>query len=156
MLFQLKDGEHLNLDWEDRIPKKSEILSLFEKYPVKFAYLFGSSVKKRRGPLSDIDFAIYLDPELSKYQRHLFRLKLISRIEELISSLKIDLVILNDTSILFTDQILRQGVCFYNIAASEKQRFEEYILSRSLDFKIFAKRFNQWQARAVIGINKDD
>lgn len=155
-LFHLKDDDQMNLTWEERIPKKTEILSLLEQYPVRFAYLFGSSVRKRRGPLSDIDFAIYLDPELSKYKRHRLRLKLISRITDLISNPKVDLVVLNDTSILFTDQILRQGVCFYNADPYGKQQFEEYILSRSLDFKIFAKRFDQWQADALIGINKDD
>jgi predicted nucleotidyltransferase len=139
------------LNPEDNIPKKSEILSLFKQYPIKFVYIFGSLVQRKKGPLSDIDISIYLNPELTTYQRHRLRLELISHIKDLIPSPEIDLVILNDLNILFADKILRKGICIYNIDPWEKQQFEEYILSRSLDFKTFSRQFDEWQAQALIG-----
>jgi predicted nucleotidyltransferase len=46
---------------------KNQIISVLEnKESIVFAYLFGSSATKTSTPMSDIDIAIYLNPNINK------------------------------------------------------------------------------------------
>lgn len=45
---------------------KRFLKDIFAKYPVEFAYLFGSLARGEDGPLSDADIAVYLKRRLSK------------------------------------------------------------------------------------------
>ena len=73
---------------------KSEIKSLksiFRAFPqVKLAYLFGSAAKEEIGPLSDYDFAVYLNEKDPK-KRFTIRLKLLNRLIQKLKTEKITL-----------------------------------------------------------------
>ena len=134
----------------------SKIESIFQDYPIKFGYIFGSIISNIRTPLSDIDLAIYLDQSIDDYERHRTRLKLLVRLEELFSSSKVDLVVLNDSPLLISEQIIRTGVSIFIQDPLLRQKYEENITKYSLDFKVFAQKYNEWQVKAVQGINPND
>ena len=134
---------------KDEIPHLEEITSLMRKFSVKFAYVFGSFIQNQRGPLSDIDLAIFLEPRLSKYQRHRRRLELHALLEELLVPEQVDLVVLNDIGLLLADRIVRQGISFYIYDEAVKQQFEEAIIIRGLDFRHFAEQFDRWQSQTL-------
>jgi predicted nucleotidyltransferase len=73
-----------------------ENLKFFLKdYPqIKLAYLFGSKASGEEGPLSDYDFAFYLD---EKDEKKMFGLKfaLMDELGRFLKSDKVDVVILN-------------------------------------------------------------
>jgi uncharacterized protein len=76
-----------------QIGKKLE--NIFEKYPsVKLVYFFGSRAVGHAGPMSDYDFAVYLE---EKDKKKMFNLKfcLMDEISRELKAEKIDVVILN-------------------------------------------------------------
>lgn len=72
-----------------------QIKSIFENYPaIKLGYFFGSKATHRDGPLSDYDFAVYVD---KKDKKEMFELRLIlmDKLGNLLKTDKVDVVILN-------------------------------------------------------------
>lgn len=61
---------------------------------VKLAYVFGSQATGKTGPLSDYDFAVYLD-EKDKAKMFDIRLKLMAQLGLLLKTDAVDLVVLN-------------------------------------------------------------
>ncbi len=75
-----------------------ELENLFQSHPeVKLVYLFGSQATGNTGPLSDYDFALYLDPEMA--EPDMFDLKFIiqDKLSRKLKTDKVDLIILNLT-----------------------------------------------------------
>jgi len=125
------------------------VVSIFEEYPIDFAYIFGSSIKQEVGPLSDVDLAVYFNSKIPQYDRHKNRLDLISRLESIFTPVKVDLIVLNDSNYLLADEIMRTGQCIVDKKPRVKQQFTEYIITRSLDFKPFANKFDKWQYESI-------
>jgi predicted nucleotidyltransferase len=96
---------------------------------VKFAYLFGSSVRGETGPLSDIDIAVFLDGRVSPFD---FRLRLSASLAQALGSEHFDLVTLNDAPLLLKYEVVRGG----RVIKEEKNKrvaFETKVLSEYLD-----------------------
>jgi len=120
--------------------------SLFLKYPqVKLVYLFGSQASQKTGPLSDYDFAFYLE---EKDKKKLFDLKLdlISSLSRILKTDNIDVVILNEVeSPELKYNIIKEGKLIYEI---EPYRLlvEPRILNDYFDFHYLLLRFNLTKA----------
>ena len=115
------------------------------KSQIKLVYLFGSQVSQKTGPLSDYDFAFYID---EKDKKKLFDLKLnlISKLSQLLKSNKIDVVILN---------MVESPELKYNIIKDGKLIFERepyriliepQILNSYFDFHNLLLRYNLTKA----------
>jgi predicted nucleotidyltransferase len=63
---------------------------------VKLAYFFGSRSQGTEGPLSDYDFAVYVD-ERDALRAHDIRVRLMERICQVVRSDRVDVVMLNTT-----------------------------------------------------------
>lgn len=76
----------------------SNLKRIFEKFPqVKLAYFFGSQAEGKAGPLSDYNFAVYV--ETARKSKSLdIRLRLMDQIGRLLRSDKVDVVLLNDVA----------------------------------------------------------
>jgi uncharacterized protein len=104
---------------------------IFEHYTrVKLVYFFGSKARGDEGPLSDYDFAVYLD-EKNAEQRFQIRLELISKLSKHLGTDKIDLCILNDIeapelkySIIFEGKLIYEREPFKVLI--EPKIFNEY------------------------------
>jgi predicted nucleotidyltransferase len=71
--------------------------SIFKSYSeVKLVYLFGSRAACKASPLSDYDFAVYLDTKDRK-RMYEIRFELFDKISRLLKTNKVDIVILNLT-----------------------------------------------------------
>jgi len=118
-----------------------KIKSIFKTYPkVKLAYFFGSKVKNNGGPLSDYDFAIFLD-EKNKEKMFETKFALADKISRLLKTDKVDVVILNTTeSPEIKYNIIREGKLIY-----EKEPFkillEPKILNEYFDFHILLSKY---------------
>jgi predicted nucleotidyltransferase len=102
---------------------------LAQNSQVKFAYLFGSSVRGETGPLSDIDIAVFLDGRVSPFD---FRLRLSASLAQALGSEHFDLVTLNDAPLLLKYEVVRGG----RVIKEEKNKrvaFETKVLSEYLD-----------------------
>lgn len=117
------------------IDNLGKIKEIIEKYPaIKLAYIFGSQATKTAGPLSDYDFAVYLD---ERDVKKIFELK-IDLINELSKTLKTDKV---DVVVLSTSEapelkynIIKDGKLIYEYEPY-KVLVEPRILNEYFDFR---------------------
>ena len=118
------------------------LVSVFEKYQeVKLVYLFGSRATGKTGPLSDYDFAIYLD-EKSSVKRFDIKLKLLAEISLKLKTDNVDLVVLNDTeSPELKYNIIKDGILLLQ-REPFKVVIEPQILSEYFDFHDLLLRYH--------------
>jgi len=77
--------------------KLKDLISIFKTVSeVKLVYLFGSQAGGEVSPLSDYDFAVYLDTK-DKKRMYEIRFELFDKISRLLKTDRIDIVILNLT-----------------------------------------------------------
>lgn len=72
-----------------------KIKEIFESYPeIKLAYFFGSQVSGQTGPLSDYDFAIYMNERDAK-KTFAIKVDLMDKIGHFLKTDRIDIVVLD-------------------------------------------------------------
>ncbi|MFQ6049887.1 MAG: nucleotidyltransferase domain-containing protein [Candidatus Paceibacterales bacterium] len=113
-----------------------KLRSIFKLYPkVKLVYFFGSKAQKESGPLSDYDFAVYLD-EKDKKKIFETKLKLLNQISDVLKTDKVDIVVLNTAEA----PELKYNIIKYGELIFEKKPFkvlvEPRILNEYFDFRI--------------------
>lgn len=123
-----------------------KLQGLFQRYPaVKLVYLFGSQATGNTGPLSDFDFAIFLDGA-NQIEMGDIQLALMADLAGHLQSDKIDLVVLNSTeSPELKYNIITQGKLIY-----EQEPFrvvvEPRILNEYFDFYYLLKKLGLTRA----------
>ena len=128
-----------------QIPIK-ELIAIFKINPaIKLVYFFGSKAIGKQGPMSDFDFAVYLD-ENDKNRIIDDRLSLMNKLSRLLKTDKIDIVILNTVQgSELKYNIISQGKLIY-----EKQPFrvivEPKILNEYFDFHYLLSKYKLTKA----------
>ncbi|HLD30652.1 MAG TPA: nucleotidyltransferase domain-containing protein [Patescibacteria group bacterium] len=118
------------------------IIPIFKKYPqIKLAYFFGSRAEKTEGPMSDYDFAVYLD-EKDKNKMSEIKFFLADKIGLALQTDKIDIVILNTAeSSELKYNIIKDGILIHE-KEPYKMIVEPKILNEYFDFYSMLKRHN--------------
>jgi len=118
------------------------LIPVFEKYSeVKLVYLFGSRATGRIGPLSDHDFAIYLDEKDAKKRSEL-KLNIISEITKSLKTDNVDLVVLNDIDAPeMKYNVIKDGILILQVEPF-KVIVEPRILNEYFDFHSLLLRHN--------------
>lgn len=106
---------------------------------VNLAYLFGSTVRGEANCLSDIDIAVLFDDTLLQNEAFDLQLELMNGLTGLLKTDNVDLVVLNDSPLLLTYNIIRNGII---LKSDEPLRvkFETKIMSRYLDERYHIQR----------------
>ncbi|OIP22670.1 nucleotidyltransferase [bacterium CG_4_10_14_0_2_um_filter_33_32] len=125
-----------------------KIKEIFSQYPqVKLVYLFGSQARKNIGPLSDYDFAMYLD-EKNSIKMYDLQYIILAKLSRLLKTDQIDIVILNLTN----KPALKYNIITEGILILEKEYFktliEPRILNEYFDFRDSLIRHNLTKAGA--------
>ncbi len=76
---------------------------------VQFAYLFGSHATGRITPMSDVDFALRFQDELSAWERLQLRLRVMAWFGEILQRNDIDVADLNEADEVLRYQVLKHG-----------------------------------------------
>ncbi len=120
----------------------SDLNKLFSQYQeIKLVYLFGSQAKNQEGPLSDFDFAVYLETNDLQRKKDIV-LELNSKLSLLLKTNKLDLVIINNvSSSLLKFNILKDGKLIYE-KIPYRLIVEPKILDNYFDFQVFQKIHN--------------
>ena len=138
--------------------KKSNVVkklrSLIDTIPeVDFAYLFGSFAKDRITPLSDIDVAVHLQDKIKSNWR--FRVKLLGKISDELQSDRVDLIILNDSSILLSSEILKHGLLLHCRNPGKRLYFFQKTVKLYCDMAQFREfHINAASLRAKQGVKR--
>jgi uncharacterized protein len=110
---------------------------------VTSAYVFGSVARGTAGRLSDLDLAVLVSDDVA--DRLLLRLDLIAEITALLSTERLDLVILNDASPLLAHRAFTRGVPLFVRDTQRDRDFRDRATHRYLD----TGPLRELQARAL-------
>ncbi len=95
------------------------------------AYIFGSQLRGKTGPLSDYDFAVFLSQKPSFQFKYKLKNKLVN-ILDIVE--QVDLVILNDAPIELKYNVIATGKIIYQKNSVAKVEFEADTLSQYFDY----------------------
>jgi len=132
--------------------KQSRLNQLFAQSPVKAAYLAGAlSNRTSFGHLSDVDIAILLMDQIKSDQFLDYQLYFFSELAKRLESDTIDVVILNQASMLLKLQVIKYGQILYSRDEKQRVLFETRAVMDYLDFKKFDEIQNQALNRRLHG-----
>jgi predicted nucleotidyltransferase len=112
---------------------------VFQRFRVELAYLFGSQATGMAGPLSDVDIAVLLAPDVPREDWGGTQVALITELIGLFRRNDVDVVILNRASPLLADRAIRYGRVLCEPDPLRRTRFEVKALQRYLDTKPLRK-----------------
>ena len=121
--------------------KLSTLRALFKGISsIKIVYLFGSMARRDNGPMSDFDFAVYLDSKKSS-QFFDVLLTLMAKIPLLLGTDKVDVVIINAIdNLILKHNIIMEGEVLYEVPGY-RINAELAILGEYRDFRILERQY---------------
>jgi len=132
--------------------KQSRLNQLFTQSPVNAAYLAGSlSSRTSFGHLTDVDIAILLMDQIKSDQFLDYQLYFFSELAKRLESDSIDVVILNQASLLLKLQVIKYGQILFSRDEKQRVAFETKAVMDYLDFKKFDDIQNQALSRRLYG-----
>jgi uncharacterized protein YutE (UPF0331/DUF86 family)/predicted nucleotidyltransferase len=132
--------------------KHSQLNQLFTQSPVNAAYLAGSlSTRASFGHLSDVDIAILLMEQIKSDQFLDYQLYFFSELAKRLESDSIDVVILNQASLLLKLQVIKYGQILFSRDEKLRISFETKAILDYLDFKKFDEIQNRALSRRLYG-----
>jgi uncharacterized protein YutE (UPF0331/DUF86 family)/predicted nucleotidyltransferase len=140
--------------------KQAQLNQLFTQNPVNAAYLSGSlSGRTAFGHLRDIDIAILLMDQIKSDQFLDYQMYFFSELAKRLESESIDVVILNQASLLLKLQVIKYGQILFSRDERQRISFETKAVMDYLDFKKYDEIQNQALSRrlhgSILPIDKD-
>src|SRR5579864_936685 len=132
--------------------KQTRLNQLFAQSPVNAAYLAGTlSNRATFGHITDVDIGILMMEQIKAEQFFDYQLYFMSELAKRMETDSIDVVILNQASLLLKLQVIKNGQILFS--RNEKQRisFETKAVMDYLDFKKFDEIQNQALSRRLYG-----
>lgn len=113
---------------------REQYQQVFSTHGVTLAYLFGSQAEGKAGPLSDVDVAVLLGPQVEREQWFQVQLDLIGALTCMFHRNDVDVVVLNEATPLLAYQIIRHGQIIYEDEATRPAvDFATYAIRRYAD-----------------------
>lgn len=117
-------------DISDRLERLASLLQQDQR--VVFAYLFGGLATGVQKPLSDVDIAIFLNPECVDAET---KLDLIGLLTDTLGTDEVDLVVLNTAPISLVGRILKQKKLLADNQPFKRHQFESLKMREFFDFR---------------------
>ncbi|MBI3914028.1 MAG: DUF86 domain-containing protein [Chloroflexi bacterium] len=117
------------------------------KYPVKFAYLFGSRARGQAFRWSDVDVGVYLD-EPNEDKRFDIQKSLVGDLVHTLHTEDVDLVLLNEAPPRFAYNVI-SGKPIYSRDERMRARKETEILSRYFDEDDASEHYNRYLHKRI-------
>ena len=132
--------------------KQSRLNQLFTQSPVNAAYLAGSlSNRSTFGQLTDVDVAVLMMDQIKADEFLDYQLYFLSELAKRMESDTIDVVILNQASLLLKLQVIKHGQILFSRNEKQRVTFETRAVMDYLDFKKFDDIQNQALGRRLYG-----
>jgi len=97
-------------------------------------YLFGSISRGEQNPLSDIDLGFLFSNTVGESAYFDRRLQLIGQCQSLLHFSPVEVVILNNVSLVLGHRIIARGEILFDADPEYRVQFETRLISRYLDF----------------------
>lgn len=132
--------------------RHTQLNQLFTQSPVNTAYLAGSLASRTSfGHMNDVDIAILLMDQITSDQFLDYQLYFFSELAKRLESDSIDVVILNQASMLLKLQVIKYGQILFSRDEKRRISFETKAVMDYLDFKKFDDIQNQALSRRLYG-----
>ncbi len=130
--------------------RHARLNQLFQQSPVDAAYLSGSLASRAAfGEMSDVDIAILLADQITSDRFLDFQLYFLSELAKRLESDALDVVILNQASLLLRLQVVKYGQILYSRDEKKRGQFEAQTVIAYLDFRQMDDLQNQALARRL-------
>ena len=106
--------------------------ALAQQDDVVAAYLFGSLARDQANPLSDVDLAVLLTPDLGEESAVEHQLCLMVALNDL-DPREVQVTLLNYASPMLAYQVIRDGILLYERSRLERIGFEVRVMQRYFD-----------------------
>ncbi len=114
-----------------------------EKYPILFAYLYGSYVIEQIHPFSDLDIAVYTTP-LSIRGKLDLEMALSLKIDQILhSEISSDIRIMNDMPLTIAGKIITDGVLIFSKDEKARVDYETKVRCAYFDFLPFLTKYQR-------------
>lgn len=113
---------------------------------IVFAYLYGSFARDETHKRSDIDLGIFLKKGFVK--NIFYEVDLALEIEKIIKR-NVEVVVLENKSLRFLNQVLRYGKLIFSRDETERVRFETFVTRRYIDFKPYYREYDELRAKRL-------
>lgn len=132
--------------------RQSRLNQLFTQSPVNAAYLTGTLANRTSfGHLSDVDIAVLLMDQIKSDQFFDYQLYFLSELSKRLETDSVDVVILNQASLLLKLQVIKYGQILFSRDEKQRVMFETKAVMDYLDFKKFDEIQNQALSRRLYG-----
>jgi uncharacterized protein YutE (UPF0331/DUF86 family)/predicted nucleotidyltransferase len=116
--------------------KHAQLNQLFQQSPVEAAYLSGSLASRAAfGEMTDVDIAILLAHQIDTDRFLDYQLYFLSELTKRLESDALDVVILNQASMLLKLQVIKYGQILYSRNETKRAAFEAQAVMQYLDFR---------------------
>jgi uncharacterized protein len=124
------------------------IQKIDNKYPVKFAYLFGSRASGIENSVSDVDIAVMFDENYSKIDEVMARGDIIEE-GKAFFKLDVDVLSLNNESIILKYEVVKNGVVIKDTVDAARAEFESLTLREYFDYKYYSDIYNDYMIKNI-------
>lgn len=114
---------------------RPEAKSILEKYPVLFAYLYGSSAEEKHTPLSDIDIGLVLSVDVSASEYLDVELSIEAELGRRLPLRELDVRVINNAPLRFKAQVVQTGKLLFSRDESQRVEFETSVRDQYFDFQ---------------------
>lgn len=129
-----------------KIPQK--IKEIIKKHgEIVFAYLYGSLAKGKVRRDSDVDIGVFLEKDFKKDA--FYEAKLALEIEKETELRNVEIVVLNEKSLRFLNQVLRYGKLIISKNEKERVKFETTVTKSYIDFKPYYLEYDRLRAKRL-------
>jgi predicted nucleotidyltransferase len=114
---------------------RGQLERLLASHGVVLAYLFGSQAEGKAGPLSDVDIAVLLKPQMDREEWFQVKLDLTNELMGLFHRNKVDVVVLNEAPPVLAYEVVQFGQLLYEAGPGTRIDFEVAATHRYMDTK---------------------
>ncbi|MDQ2950651.1 MAG: DUF86 domain-containing protein [Chloroflexota bacterium] len=137
----------------DLFEKQAQIHSLFQRSPVDAAYTQGSASGRRlAGSFSDVDIALLLLDGVKTNEFFDYQVYFVSELSKTLETQGLDVVILNQASLLQRAQVIRSWNVLYQRDARRRVQFETRSVMEYLEFQ----KYDDMQSKALAERTRSD
>lgn len=126
--------------------RKDELKSLCKRWELSLVVLFGSVVKGRLTPRSDVDIAVSTRRQVIDLN---YRHGVITELSSLLQAPNLDVVFLNDADPFLQFEVSQQGICLFESKQGDFQKFQLFALKMHEDSGKLQAWFREYTARTL-------
>ena len=137
----------------DLFEKQAQLHSLFQRSPVDAAYTQGSaSGRKLAGQFSELDVALLLLDQVKTNEFFDYQVYFVSELSKTLETQGLDVVILNQASLLQRAQVIRNWGVLYQRDVKRRVQWETRAVMEYLEFQ----KYDDMQSKALAERTKSD